>query len=62
MCRILYTIFTFFITNGIAAKCSDAAIPGAFRIGGYVVLMGIYVIIGFILLMVSEKIYQKRGN
>lgn len=35
---------------------------GAFRIGGYGFLMGIYVIIGFSLLMVSEKIYQKRGN
>ncbi len=35
---------------------------GAFRIGGYGVLIGFYVIAGFILLMISEKIYLKRGN
>ena len=33
-----------------------------FQIGGYVALIGIYVIVGLILLMVSEKFYQKRGN
>lgn len=35
---------------------------GTFSIGGYGVLIGIYVIVGLILLMVSEKFYQKRGN
>jgi len=35
---------------------------GTFRISGYGILIGIYVIVGLILLMVSEKIYQKRGN
>ena len=33
-----------------------------FRIGGYVVLIGIYVIAGSVLLMVSEKWYLKRGT
>lgn len=33
-----------------------------FSIGGYGVLIGIYVIVGLILLMVSEQCYQKRGN
>lgn len=35
---------------------------GTFCIGGYGVLIGIYVIVGLLLLMVSERIYQKRGN
>ena len=35
---------------------------GTFCIGGYGVLIGIYVITGLVLLMISEKIYQKRGN
>lgn len=33
-----------------------------FHISGYVVLISIYIIVGLIILMVSEKIYQKRGN
>lgn len=35
---------------------------GAFSIGGYGALISIYVIVGLILLMVSERFYQKRGN
>ena len=33
-----------------------------FSIGGYGILISIYVIVGSILLMVAEKLYQKRGN
>ena len=33
-----------------------------FSIGGYGILISIYVIAGTILLMAAEKIYQKRGN
>lgn len=43
--------------NVVMRPCQEA-----FSIGGYGVLMGIYVITGIISLMVSEKIYQKRGN
>lgn len=35
---------------------------GTFSINGYGVLIGTYIIVGLILLMISEKIYQKRGN
>lgn len=34
----------------------------AFSIGGYGVLIGIYIVVGLFLLMVSEQFYQKRGN
>lgn len=33
-----------------------------FCFGGYGALIGLYLAVGFVLLMVSEKIYQKRGN
>ena len=35
---------------------------GAFRFGGYGALIGLYLTVGCVLLMVSEKFYQKRGN
>ena len=35
---------------------------GMFRMGGYGILTGVFVIAGFILLTVSERFYQKRGN
>lgn len=34
----------------------------AFSIGGYCALIGLYLIVGGVLLMVSERFYQKRGN
>lgn len=33
-----------------------------FCFGGYGALIGLYLAVGFVLLMVSEKIYQKKGN
>lgn len=67
----LAVIVTPFIIVGVMDMILPAALQpnvvmrpyqGAFRIGGYGALMGIYVTVGFILLMVSEKIYQQKGN